>query len=198
MLINNLTKLNRTSRNSVLAALVIIAGIAIYNWIAAPHFNYLHAAQSCDLAVDKIVERNKAITLNLESKRKELKKSDAQYSQHRSLMFTPDEAKEFFGELQNLFEETGCTVNSLNLVVSKPSKQKKQSQNTSDIIANSAMLSVTGQFHNIMKLVGKMQSRTQKVCVDSFKININDFSSGLLKCDMNITIYTIQDKEFTP
>ncbi len=195
MLTGNLAKLNRSSRNSIFAALIVIAGVAMYNWIVAPHVTYLYAAQKYDSAMDKIVEKNKVITHELDGKKKELGKLRDQYSQCMGCLFTPDEAKEFFGDLQTIFEETGCTVNSLNLVVSKSRNADKQSTNTSDIVANSAMLSVTGQYNNIMKLVEKLKNRTQKVWINSFKMEIFDFSSAQLKCDMTITIYTIQDRE---
>ena len=61
MLTDNLAKLNRSSRNSIFAALIVIAGVAMYNWIVSPHVTYLYAAQKYDSAMDKIVEKNKAI-----------------------------------------------------------------------------------------------------------------------------------------
>jgi len=197
MITDSLAKLNRSSRNSVFAALIVIAGVAMYNWIVSPHVTYLYAAQKYDSAVGKIVEKNKAITRELDGKKKELGKLRDQYSQRLGLLFTPDEAKEFFGDLQTIPEETGCTVYSLNLVVGKAGPKDKRSEDTSGMVANSALLSVSGQYNNIMKLLEKLQNRTQRVWVDSFKIEIIDFGSAQLKCDMTITIYTIKDREVT-
>jgi|SRR3972149_821669 len=195
MITDSLAKLNRSSRISFFAALIVIAGVAMYNRIVSPHVTYLYAAQKYDSAMDKIVEKNKAITCELDGKKKELGKLRDQYSQCLGLLFTPDEAKEFFGDLQTIPEETGCTVYSLNLIVSKPGHGNKRSEDTSGMAANSAILSVSGQYNNIMKLLEKLQNRTQRVWVDSFKIEIIDFGSARLKCDMTITIYIIQDRE---
>jgi hypothetical protein len=197
MITDSLAKLNRSSRNSVFAALIVIAGVAMYNWIVSPHVTYLYAAQKYASAVGKIVEKNKAITRELDGKKKELGKLRDQYSQCLGLLFTPDEAKEFFGDLQTIPEETGCTVYSLNLVVGKAGLKDKRSEDTSGMVANSAILSVSGQYNNIMKLLEKLQNRPQKVWVDSFKIEIIDFGSAQLKCNMTITIYTIKDREVT-
>jgi len=195
MIAGNLSKLNRSSRGSVFAALIVIACVAMYSRIVAPHITYLHAAQNYDSAMDRIVEKNKAVTRELEDKRKELRELRQQYSQCQGLLFIPDEAKKFFGDFQNIFEEAGCVVNSLNLVVNKSRSAGGRTEDVSGMVANSAKISVSGGYGNIMKLLEKLQNRPQKVWVDSFKIEVIDFASAQLKCDMTITIYTIQDRE---
>lgn len=195
MTAGNLSKLNRSSRNSVFAALIVISGVAMYSRIVAPHLDCLYAAQRYDSAVDRIVEKNKAVTLELEDKREKLKKLRQQYHQCRNLLFIPDEAKKFFGDLQNILEETGCAVNSLNLLVNKSSKAGGRIKDTPGMAANSAKLSVSGGYGNIIKLLEKLQNRPQKIWVNSFKIEVTDFASARLKCDMTITIYTIKDRE---
>ena len=56
MIIGNFAKLNRSTRDSVFAALIVIAAIAMYNWIVAPHVDYLFAAQQYEFAIEKSVE----------------------------------------------------------------------------------------------------------------------------------------------
>ena len=195
MIADNLSKLNRSSRGSVFAALIVIMCVAMYSRIVAPHLTYLHAAQNYDSAMDKIVEKNKTVARELEDKKAQLGKLREQYSQCQSFLFIPDEAREFFGDFQDIFEEAGCVVNSLNLVVNKSKSAGRGTEDISGMASNSANLSVSGGYGNIMKLLEKLQYRTQKVWVDSFKIEVIDFASARLKCDMTITIYTIQDRE---
>jgi hypothetical protein len=182
----------------------------MYNWIVAPHVTYLFAAQEYESAVSKAVEKNKVIAREVEAKTKKLEELYEQLARSRSALFTPDEAKEFFSDLQAVSEETGCTVHSLNLVVSEPSfgGKRKRSADTSSIVANSAMLTVSGQYNSIIRLVEKLQNgstsspsraksrdHTKRIWMDSFKIETIDSDSAQLKCDMTIIVYTISDKE---
>jgi cell division protein ZapA (FtsZ GTPase activity inhibitor) len=196
MLIDNLANLKRSTRNIVFTALIIIATIAMYDWIVAPHVTCLSASQRYDSVVSKAVEKNEAVARDVATKTKRLEELYRQLAESRSTLFTPDEAKAFFSDLQAVSEETGCTVHSLNLVVSGPSSgnKQKQSEDTSGIVANSATLTVSGQYNSIIRLVEKLQNHAKRIWMNSFKMETIDFGSAQLKCDMTITIYTIQDK----
>lgn len=195
MLINDMAKLNRSSRNSIFAALIVIATIAMYKSIITPHVNYLFAARQYDSAMSKAVEKNTAVAREIEVKTKRLKQLSEQFAESQDKLFSSEEAKEFFGDLQTILEETGCTVHSLSLAVNEPHKKNEWSKDASGIVANSAKLSISGGYSGIIGLVEGLQSHTPRVWVDSFRMELIDFNSGRLKCDMTITIYTIQDKE---
>lgn len=195
MLIDDITKLNRSSQNSIFAALVVIAAVGIYKWVFTPHANYLYAAQQYDFAVSKMVDENEAISNKIEVETKKLKELSEQLTQTEDKLFTPEEAKDFFGSLQTIFEETGCMVHSLNLVADKPGDKKKQSGKTLGIVANSARLSISGQYSSIIKMVEGLQSSSSMVSVDSFEMEVVDFRTGQLRCDMTITIYIIQNRK---
>ena len=195
MLISDIAKLNRSSQNSIFAALIVIAAVGIYKWVFTPHANYLYAAQRCSFAVSKIVDKDTAITRKIEVETKKFGEVSEQLAQAEDKLFTPEEAKDFFGDLQVIFEETGCTVHSLSLIVDRPRDKKKQSEDTSGIVANSAKLSVGGQYNRIIKIVEWLQNNSSRVSVGSFKTEIVDTSTGRLRCDMTITIYIIQNRE---
>jgi hypothetical protein len=195
MSIGNLAKLNRSSQNAVFAALIVIAAVALYNWIVAPQVGYLFAAQQYESAVGKTEEKNKIIAGEVKVKTKKLEELREQFTQAQDILFTPDGAKKFFADLQTISEETGCTVRSFNLNVSKPCPGDKRSKDTLGMVADSAILNVIGQYNSIIRLAEKLQNHPQKVWIDSLKIEILDFGSAQLKCDMTITIYTIQNKE---
>jgi Tfp pilus assembly protein PilO len=195
MLIDNLANLNRSTRNIVFTALIIIATIAMYNWIVAPHVTCLSAAQGYESAVSKAVEKNKVIARDVATKTKRLEELHEQFAKSRSALFAPDEAKAFFSDLQAVAEEAGCTVHALNLVGNKPSsRDKRETEDTSGITANSATLTVSGRYNSIFGLVEKLQNHAKKIWMDSFKIETINSDSAQLKGDMTITIYTIQDK----
>jgi hypothetical protein len=192
MLIDNFVNLNRSTKTTVYTALIIIAAIAMYDWIVAPHVTCLSASQQYESVVNCAVEKNKAVANEVETKTKKLEELYQQLAESKSTLFTPDRAEAFFSDLQTIAEGTGCTVNVLKLAGNKPSSRKPE--DTSGITANSATLTVSGRYNSIFALVEKLQNQAKKVWLDSFEMKVADFSSGRLECSMTITIYTIQDK----
>lgn len=197
MLINYLAKLSRSSRNAVSAALIIIMAIAMYNWAIAPHTNYLFAAQRYESVMGNIAEECKVIHETVKSKREKLQKLREQFAELQSALFTPNKAKEFFSDLQVLSEEAGCTLYSLDFAADNPDFEGKQASDALSIAAKRAMLGVVGTYSNVIKLVERLGVRTQKVWIDSVKMEALNDDAAQLKCDITITIYTIKDKEAT-
>ena len=196
MLVDNLTKLSHSSRNAVSASLILIAALAMYNWIVAPRTNYLLAAQRYEFAMDNVVKKNKTIDNRVEVKKKKLQELLEQSAQLQSTLFTFDQAREFFSDLQAISEQTGCIVYSVNLITNNPSPIKDgQLQDTAGIVTKSAVLSVVGVYKNITKLIERLQSRTQKVWIDSVKVQALNNSSDRPRCDITITICALTDKE---
>jgi len=196
MLIDNLNNLNRSTRNTISGALILIAAVAMYNWVVTPHITHLSAAQEYERIVAKAKEKNSNAAREVEVKIKKLDNLYKQLNEIRISLSTSDETKEFFSNLQDVSEEAGCTVNSLNLVVKEPSlgKKQKRPEPNSNIIANSAILTVSGEYKNIIRLVEKLQNHNKKIWMDSFRIETVDPDSDLLKCDMTITIYTVEEE----
>jgi Tfp pilus assembly protein PilO len=195
MLIDNFVNLSRSTRTIVYAALIIIAAIAMYDRIVAPHVTCLSASQQYESVVNKAVEKNKAVAREVEDKTRKLEELYQQLAVSKSTLFAPDRAKALFSDLQSIAEGAGCTVSELNLIGNKPSsRDKRKTEDTSGIAANSAALTVSGQYNNILALVEELQNHPKKVWLDSFEMKIVDLSSGRLECKMTITVYTIQDK----
>lgn len=195
MLIDNLVKLNRSSRNAVSAGLIVIAAVAMFNWTVAPQATRLFAAQRYESVAGNIAKKNKIIGNKVIAKRKKLQELQEQFTQLQGTLFTPEQAKEFFSDLQVISEEASCAVYSLNLVTGKAAPERKGSTDASGIAPESATLSVAGVYGNIIKLVKRLQARTQKVWIDSVRMEIFNYDSAQPKCDITVTIYTIRDKE---
>lgn len=198
MLIDNFAKLGRSSRSTVLAALIVIGAIAMYNWTVAPHTNCLFAAQRCESVVSKVVRESEVVRSAINIKQNKVESLQKQFAEFQSTLFTPSQAKEFFSDLQAISEEVGCTVYSLNFTTNEPVRKDKKSGDVSDIVANSAMLSIVGVYGNVAELVQRFQMRTQKVWIDSVKMKAINEDSSEIKCDLKITIYTVNDKEAAP
>jgi hypothetical protein len=196
MLVDNLAKLRRSSRNAISASLILIAALAMYNWIVAPRTNYLLSAQRYEFVTDNMVKKNKTIDNRVNIKKKKLQELREQSTQLQSTLFTSDQAREFFSDLQAISEQTGCIVYSVNLITNNPNPIKDgQLQDTTGIVTKSAVLSVVGVYKNITKLIERLQSRTQKVWIDSVKIRALNNNSDRPRCDITITICALTDKE---
>ncbi len=195
MLVKDISKLNDRTQNSLFAALFVIAIAGMYQWIVNPHIKYLSAAQQYDFALDKYSERNKALNREIKTKTEQIENLSNQMSEAMNLVFTPSEARNFFGNLQSTLEQTGCVIHTLNLAGEKAANRKKQAADTSEATANKASINISGPYKSIIGIIEKMQKNNPKVWIDSFKIEIADFNSGWLKCEMTITIFTVQDKE---
>lgn len=195
MLVKYLAKLNRSTRNATLASLIVIASLAMYNWIAAPHAAYLSTVQGYESVMSNLIKKNKLISNNVNIKRKKLQKLHEQSVQLQSTLFTSDKAGEFFSDLQAISEQTGCMVYSLNMISNTPNPKDKQLEDSSGVATKSAVLSVVGVYKNIARLIKRLQARPQKVWIDSIKVLTIEYSSDRPRCDITITTCVIADKE---
>ena len=56
------------SRNVMLTSLVLIGTIAFYNWVVAPHRNYLLAAQRYASVTADLVKKNQIINIKIQGR----------------------------------------------------------------------------------------------------------------------------------
>jgi hypothetical protein len=197
MLINNLAKLSRSSRNAGSASLIIIGALAMYNWIVAPHTAYLAAAQQHEVVVATVARKNEHITKMVEIKRKKLEELREQSAHLLSTIFTADKATEFFSDLQAISEQSGCTVHSLNFVGNTPDYKSGHLEDSAGVVDKSAILSVIGGYSDIIKLFERLQMRSEKVWIDSVRMQTVDRRSANPQCDITLRIHTIPSKEST-
>lgn len=194
MLSQNQIKAIRSSRNVVLTALVIIEAIALYNWIVRPHVSYLRAAQICESVADKLAKKNRIISNNVTTRRKELKELEERFEHIHIKLFDPVKAKEFFSDIQAMAEETNCVIYSLNFSPTDSALEAGQ-EVSSHITANHAILSAVGNYKDAVALINKLQGRPKQVWIDSISIEPISNNSEQLKCDITVTIYVIHSKE---
>ena len=191
MLVKHLVKANRPTRFAFSATLIMIALFAMYSWLVAPHASYLSVVQGYESTMTNLVNTNNHIVSNVKIKRKKLQELQEKSAQLQSTLFTSDQAREFFSELQAISKQTGCIVHSLNMIKKNP--KEIQSDNTSGIVTKSALLSVVGLYKDISRLIQRLQARSQKVWIDSIKVLTLEYNSEQPRCDIVITICEIQD-----
>ncbi len=72
MLLDNLTKSTRSSKNVVLVTLILIGVIAVYNWLVVPHRNYLLAAQKYESAAGNLAKKNQIVAKKVKTRQRSL------------------------------------------------------------------------------------------------------------------------------
>lgn len=180
-----------SSKNTVFSAFVVIGAIALYSWIVAPHVNYLKATQSYESVTDKLVSKGQIIKTNVKLKRKKLGQLQEDFEHIHIKLFDPVNAREFFSDIQAMIEDADCVIYYLNFPPTDSAFDIDKSQVASRITANRAVLSIGGNYKNIVTLINKLQGRSKQVWVDSISIEPVNRDFELLKCDMTIVIYVV-------
>jgi hypothetical protein len=175
--------------------LLLIGAVAFYNWIVAPHRNYLLAAQQYESAVKRLERKNQEIRNDLSVQKSKLKELHEEFRQANLGLFDPVEAGRFFTDIQRKSEEAGCIVSLLTFSTDSLTSEEKRLKSNQYITRQQAILSILGNYINIVALMNKLQDGPKKVCIDSVGINADDQGTVHLECEMSVTIYVIHRKE---
>ncbi|MFC1675678.1 type 4a pilus biogenesis protein PilO [Planctomycetota bacterium] len=194
MLIEDLLKLNRSSRNTIFAVLIIVAMIAVYNWVIVPRTAYLSAAQQYESVTDDLVRKTTIAAGAINIQNEKLNKLHRELEHAYNCLFTSAQADEFFRRLQLLAANTGCTIDSLNFIAPKSGKNKAQHE-TKEVDSKTVKLTVIGQYDNIVGFLAKLQLNDKKVWIKSLRIETMSRNTGELTCDITFVIYSIVEKE---
>ena len=142
-----------------------------------------------------VARKNEHITKMVEVKRKKLDKLREQSAHLLSTIFTADKATEFFSDLQAISEQSGCTVHSLSIERNTSELKSGRLEDSTGGGDKSAILSVIGGYGDIIKLLERLQMRSEKVWIDSVRMQTVDRRSANPRCDITLRIYTIPNKE---
>ena len=196
-MLESLTKSSRSSRNVMLMALVLIGAVAAYNWIIAPHLNYLQAAQRYELSAENHTKTNKIVGSKVEAGKKELTQLREKLKQVSARLFDPQSADKFFNGIQTIVQSENCQMYSSQFSRTDDTSNAVTSQN---VVLRSANLEIAGGYGDLVALMDKLQDHPQQVNIDLKTIESakdkDDFD--LLICDAVVEAYVIQDKEIFP
>ncbi|MBN2590289.1 MAG: hypothetical protein JXA96_10540 [Sedimentisphaerales bacterium] len=194
----NITYNAESYKIAFLAALFLIGAIAVYGWFVVPHQNYIKATQNYESAVSNLSKKKQVISNNLKAGRIKSEKLQKQLSEIQGKIFDLPEEREFFSNIENDCEQTGCKMLSLTLSQSSlsDSKPDRELMESKSVTASSANLSFMGKYGDIVTMMNKLQGSSKLVRFKSISINTVGDKPGYLKCDMIITIYvTNKEKE---
>ncbi len=195
MLMKALVKSSRSSRIAFSAAIIIIVAIAAYNWMVAPHANYLHAAQQYELMASDVARKKQLVKAKGAAKKKQLESLRAELESVRTALFHDAEGRKFFAGIEDLCNKTSCIVSSINFVSGNLGRFATSAQSSGAIVEKSAVVCFVGSYNNIISFIEKLTNRPQKVLIRSLKIIAFSSRSSPLECKMMITIFTVGDEE---
>lgn len=186
MMIDDLAKVNSLSRRTVFSVLIVIAGVATYNWMVAPHTTSLFATMNYEDALADVAEEKERLTAAIASQQKSLKSVQGQFANLQNLLFTSESAKKFFSDLQAIAREEGCALYSLDFQAGD--RKSKRANRIADKLAQTVALGVIGEYGQIATLLERLQKRTQKVWIELEMEAVDDHTTKI-KCLITITIY---------
>lgn len=191
MLVENLARSSHSRRNAVSAALIIIAALAMYNWTVRPQAANLSSAKAYEHITVENARESRTVAAKVEMRRKKLQELREKSAQLLNTLFTSEQAREFFSDIEVIAEQTGCTVRAINLLGNGQKPEHKHL----GVRTRSAELNVVGLYGDIVGLIRRLQSRSQRVWLDSLELQAVEYSSDKVGCSLTITICEIVDKD---
>lgn len=195
MRIDDFIKANRTSRDTLLVAAVLAVAVGLYSRSVGPHINRLSAAWRYESALNDMSDKKSRLLQSVEAKRQQLRKLENDVLPLQNSLFSPDTAKQFFGDVQATSARCGCAVRSVKLIKRTGGEKSGKDKNESAIVSKKTQLSIAGTYGDITEMIHRLQSRPEKVWIDSFQMEGAGRGSGLLRCDMTVTVYIAAGKE---
>ncbi|MGB8226770.1 MAG: type 4a pilus biogenesis protein PilO [Sedimentisphaerales bacterium] len=193
MIFDYIKHMNWSKGNIFAAACVLIAIVALYNWFASPHVQYLMAAQKYEDTADKIEKTSKIIDAEIQTGQKKLDEISEQFRQKKQEFFGFEDAMSFLESIQSKAEKNRLFVDTLKF---QPAKRiTADNGNPSDIRRHQVNLTISGQYQDIVKFLDSLQNRKEKVWIDMINIRLKDQTTGSLVCDLSLSIYTLEIKE---
>jgi hypothetical protein len=197
MLINLYAKSSSYSRAALTAAIALIVLIGSYNWLIAPHVQYLEAAQKYADEVGRFTSKSKVLEGKLKIKQIEIERLSEQVCEKKKQFFTPAGAQQFLSSLEMFANEANCIITSLNQHYDELDTEKAKALAAAGIRANRAAVSLTGGYPSILKFLAKLLDRPNAILINSLSISVRPDNSANLDCSLTLTIYVIEDTNIT-
>jgi len=200
VLIDHLTRLDKTSRNALYVALVAIAGVAMYGWIVSPHVKYLQAVQKYRPAIKKIIDKQQDIKRMLVGRRTLLEKLKKQFNEVGNTIHTAEQVQQLFGELGTVAEQYGCSLAQIDRSMADPEIIIGEASDPTYVESVKAGLTMLGDYGPLVAFVDCLQTQERKIWISSIDIEVLKDEmvteqDGVLKCDIVMEIYVIQKKK---
>lgn len=202
MLIDHLTRLDKTSRNAVYVGLLIISGVAMYGWIVSPHVKYLQAVQKYRPAIQKIINTQTDIKEKLLGRRSVLERLKKQFNEVGNTIHSAEQAQQLFGELEGVAEQYGCSLAKMDLSTDEPEVIIGEATDRTYVESVKAGLTILGEYGSLVGLVDCLLTQERRIWINAIDIEVLkdemlQAQEGVLKCDIIVEIFVIQKQDVT-
>jgi hypothetical protein len=198
-------KVSPTSKVLIAGSIIGIVTLLTYTWIVAPQTSHLFAAQQYKNMVLNASQKSEVIKKQIETKTIEVASLRQKISDIQDHFFNDRTAREFILDLEPITRQNHCNINSisepkLRKITIDSEKNVKESPDggndrISGIFSKRIAIGLTGRYDNIIKLLKKFNSYSQRISVSNLRIRSEDLGNQERLCDMIITIYIIKNKE---
>jgi len=200
VLIDHMTRLDKTSRNALYVTLLVIAGVGMYGWIVSPHVKYLQAVQKYRPAIRKIIDKQQDIQDMLVSRRTVLETLKKEFNEVGNTIHTAEQMQQLFGELGARAEQYGCILAKTDLSTDEPKIIIGEASDPSYVESVTAALTALGDYGPLVAFVDCLQTQERKIWITSVDIELLkdamlDEQEDVLKCDIALEIFVIQKKK---
>lgn len=175
--------------------LVLVAAVAMYSWIVAPHVDYLRAVQNYEPVLDDIAREKDELQDLVVRRREMLDQINKKLDDLSGTLFTYAQARDLPQEFAAVAEQYGCWVTAVDLSDEPVSIFGAEMGDMSIIDAVEAEVSVVGDYNGLTAFVKRVQGRDRKIWINSLTIRMLDDEGGRLECHLAMTIYVIEEKE---
>ena len=196
-----------TSTVLIAGSIIGIITLVTYTWIVAPQTSHLYAAQQYKDIVLNAGQKSEVIKEQIKTKTLEVASLRQKITEIQDNFFDDRTAREFILDLEPISLQNYCNINSLSELkprkITTDSKKDEDEEESSggdndrisDIISRRIAIGLTGRYENIIKLLKKFNSYSQRISVSNLSIKSEDLGNQERLCDMIITIYIIKNKE---
>lgn len=183
----------QSQKNTLIAVILIIGLIGMYNWFVRPQARYIAVAKEYQQTVDDMKKTSIAMSKKQKISRESLRDFLQQLNDQKQGLFTEKQAKEFLANLQSIAEQTGCMVLEVRHKPVKP--VFLEDSNSIDIDRHEASMRLMGGYENIVGFLNLLQGRPTRVWIDKISLDMRSPTSTYLTCDAVLSIYTLDIKE---
>ncbi|MFC1763604.1 type 4a pilus biogenesis protein PilO [Planctomycetota bacterium] len=195
MLTEQLIRLNNRSRFALSATLTLIIVYALYSWMMAPHVTYLRAVQQYVPAVHQVEEEWDVLRATLAEDKEALHSLRNDFLSMRQILFSYDEAKEWFNDLESLAAAQGCAVSTIHMGSNGPINVVVDQEQETLIEGVDAHMTVVGTFNDLLRFVQHVQEQPRRVFVRSLQMESMIRHSEHLTCRLAVTVYMLEEQE---
>ena len=193
-ILNNHTVTKKQQR-LILGVLFFLSVLFLHNNVLRLHIASLRAAQQYEKATDVRIRKESVLNIQVKAKRVELRKLLEECEVCQNVLFTHAEAQKFLSTLDETCLDAGCNVLAVDNSLPSCTHEISSEYGELVIVSQTVGLTISGTYNHILNLMEELECQSHKVWFDRLHLSTDRLDSGVIHCQVWLTIYVNQDKE---